>query len=479
MRIDSIPELLERSVFSLWLVLLAWVPIPLASNRPWAWAVLEIGIFILAAAWLLLWAARKVRVPSAARNAKIIGLVWCLWLTWVGLQVIPLPLSWVSVLSPMAAELNQLTLSGADAVPLSLEPQITAVAWLKSLMLGLNFFLALVLLNSRARLRATILSLVVMGVLIAFYGTLVHLSQVSMWYFGTLQQHGNSALGTTGSRNIYANYLVMVLALGIGLLLAQLRGSSARDWRQFFRRLLESFFTTKIVLRLSLCVLVIALTTTHSRMGNTAFFASLIIAGIIGLLLSRHAPKGTVLLLASLVVIDLLIVGSWFGVERLAQRIEQTTVAEYTARQDPSSFVFSQINDFRFSGSGLGTFYTVFPSYRKESVVGYYDYAHNDYAQFAAETGWVGLGFVGLLVLLSFAAAVRAQWVRRDPLMRGMSFASIMGIIAMMIHSWVDFNLQIPANAMLFMLILALGWISLNLDRRAGRSQSRVGRGSS
>jgi len=50
-------------------------------------------------------------------------------------------------------------------------------------------------------------------------------------------------------------------------------------------------------------------------------------------------------------------------------------------------------------------------------------------------------------------------------LMRGMAFASTMGITALLIHSWVDFNLQIPANAALFMVILALGWISLHLDR--------------
>ena len=34
--------------------------------------------------------------------------------------------------------------------------------------------------------------------------------------------------------------------------------------------------------------------------------------------------------------------------------------------------------------------------------------------------------------------------------MRGMAFASIMGVLALMVHSSVDFNLQIPANAMMF-----------------------------
>ena len=66
----------------------------------------------------------------------------------------------------------------------------------------------------------------------------------------------------------------------------------------------------------------------------------------------------------------------------------------------------------------------------------------------------------------SLVVALRAQWIRRDPLMRGMSFACVMGVTSLLIHSWVDFNLQIPANAVYFMILLAFGWISLFLDRR-------------
>jgi hypothetical protein len=59
-----------------------------------------------------------------------------------------------------------------------------------------------------------------------------------------------------------------------------------------------------------------------------------------------------------------------------------------------------------------------------------------------------------------------------------MAFASVMGIIALLIHSSVDFNLQIPANSATFMVILALGWISLNLERRTGdRHGERQGHG--
>ena len=50
--------------------------------------------------------------------------------------------------------------------------------------------------------------------------------------------------------------------------------------------------------------------------------------------------------------------------------------------------------------------------------------------------------------------------------MRGISFGAIMGIMALLIHSTVDFNLQIPANAFAFMVLLAYGWIALHLEER-------------
>jgi O-antigen ligase len=221
-----------------------------------------------------------------------------------------------------------------------------------------------------------------------------------------------------------------------------------------------------MVLRLSLCVLVIALTTTHSRMGNTAFFSSLLIAGVIGIALSRHATRNTVILLVTLIVIDLAIVGSWFGVEKLAQRIQETTMQEVEEREEPGMHTLGIVRDYPLFGSGPGTFYTTFPRYRPETITAFFDHAHNDYAQIAAETGLIGLGLLGTLVAVTLAVALMAQWQRRDPLMRGMSFACIMGVTSILIHSWVDFNLQIPANAVYFMVLLALGWISLHLDRQ-------------
>src|SRR5258708_21747887 len=258
----------------------------------------------------------------------------------------------------------------------------------------------------------------------------------------------------------------MSLAVGIGVLIASLSDRKADSWRNFMLLTVEWILSPKMILRLSLCVLVIALTTTHSRMGNSAFFSSLIIAGAIGVRLSRQCTRNTVILLASLIAIDLFIVGSWFGVEKLAERLEQTTVAEVQVREEPSAYSLKLIQDYPVFGAGPGSFYVVFPRYRAETIVNFYDHAHNDYAQFASESGLLGLGLLGAFVTMSLRAPLLAQWQRRAPLMRRIAFACVMGTTAILIHSWVDFNLQIPANAMLFIVVLALGWISLYLDRR-------------
>src|SRR5204863_10182740 len=126
------------------------------------------------------------------------------------------------------------------------------------------------------------------------------------------------------------------------------------------------------------------------------------------------------------------------------ESIGQTT-PQSEDRDEVARYALRMWKDFPLVGSGLGSFPAVFPRYSAEGTVLSYTHAHNDYLEFAAEAGVLGLAMLGLMVLMSFLVALRAQYLRRDPVMRGISFASLMGIIALMIHSSVDFNLQIPA----------------------------------
>jgi len=458
----------ENLVFWPLALLLVWVPVPLGSNRPWAWSVLEIAVFVLVAAWLVLWAIGRAEVGDGLRHGRPALAVLGVWLLYLGAYVMPLPPGWVELLSPEAARMQHLTdILGVERewMTLSVDPAASRAFLLKSLAYAGVFFLLLALVNNRSRLLDLARVMVYAAVIHAIIAILMHLADMTEEQFGTVIRHGRDASGAYVNRNHFAGYLEMTLAIGIGLLIAGLSDRRAGTWKRFVSNVIEWILSPKMVLRLSLCILVIALTTTHSRMGNTAFFSALLIAGVIGIVLSRHATRNTVILLVSLVVIDLAIVGSWFGVEKLAQRFEQTTMEDVQIREEPGLHTLGIIKDYPVFGAGPGTFYTTFPRYRPESITNFFDFAHNDYAQFAAETGLIGLGLMGLFVAMTLATALMAQWQRRDPLMRGMSFACIMGVTPILIHSWVDFNLQIPANAVYFMVLLALGWISLHLDR--------------
>jgi O-antigen ligase len=460
----------EKALFWALLALLVWLPVPLGSNRGWAWAVMEVAAFGLLAWWLVLWALDKVTIEDPLRKSWPVFVVLGLWMLHQAVSIVPMPPAWVEALSPASARTWAVTeIVGIKRgwITLSIEPHASRVALMKSAAYVTIFFLFLAVVNNRSRVLTAARVLVYAAVLHAVYAVLMHLSSVTDEHFGTLIMHGGSASGFYANRNHFAGLLEMTLAIGIGLLIAGLSDRVAGSWKQFFRHLIEWILSPKMLLRLSLCILVIALTTTHSRMGNTAFFSSLLIAGVIGIALSRYATRNTVIVLSSLVVLDLMIVGSWFGVEKLAARIEATTMQDVQEREDPAVHTIPLIKDFPVFGAGPGSFYMAFPAYRPEKVMNFFDYTHNDYAQIASETGLVGLGLLGLVVAMSLGVALRAQWVRHDPLMRGMSFACIMGVTSLLIHSWVDFNLQIPANAAYFMVLLAFGWISLFLDRRA------------
>jgi O-antigen ligase len=206
-------------------------------------------------------------------------------------------------------------------------------------------------------------------------------------------------------------------------------------------------------------------------MGNTAFFSSLLVAGVIGLALSRHATRSMVILITSLIVIDIVIVGTYFGASQVVERIERTTLAAET-RDEVASHTLEVWPAFPVFGSGLGSYHVVYPRFSGPDVPVTPVHAENDYLQFLAEIGIVGIALLGAIVGLSLFAALRAQYLRSDPLARGLAFGAVMGITALLIHSTTDFNLQIPSNAMTFMFVLALGWIALNFERR-NHSSSR------
>ncbi len=122
-----------------------------------------------------------------------------------------------------------------------------------------------------------------------------------------------------------------------------------------------------------------------------------------------------------------------------------------------------------FLGSGLGTFPTVFPHYRLFYDGFFINHAHDDYLELLLETGLAGVG-VGIWFLV---VLYREGWSRVHPAnfspMTLTSKAALVGCTGILAHSFIDFNLHIPANAALFYVLCAVATVPA-----ASRRRSRV-----
>src|SRR5512141_1585842 len=111
-----------RGLYVLYLALLMWAPIPVGSNRPWAWAILELWVFALAIWWLLDFARGKTCLNPTLKAAWPALLCAALWLAYVWLQLAPLPLELLQLLSPEAARAQAAAgVAHASAAPLTLD----------------------------------------------------------------------------------------------------------------------------------------------------------------------------------------------------------------------------------------------------------------------------------------------------------------------------------------------------------------------
>lgn len=442
---------LESGLVAATLLLLVWLPLPLGSNRDWASSL----FFVTSGLLVLLTIVAHMRgqqtgsfsrFPRSALPPLILLLAAQLWVF----------LQWL--------------------LGISTDPGAT----FRYLFLGLSysslFCLILILFNTRQRLTLLIATLIISGTLQAFFGAFMTLSGIEWLLFAEKDSYRGVVTGTFVNRNHLAGYLELIIPCAIGLMLA-LRDGKPFSWHG----VLELLLSPKILLRLSIIIMVIALVMSQSRMGNTGFFTGLMIVGGIFVLLNKEHRLRNSLLLASLVVIDILVISQFFGLENLKNRLEQThletviqdgrVVQQRADRLDVAEFVIPMIQERPHTGYGAGTFETAFPPYA-EDLWGDFDHAHNDYLQFLVEFGWIGTVPLALFVVYSLWQSLRALWRRESYYRSGVGFGASMAIIALMVHSLTDFNLQIPANAATFVTVCAIAILANSHQYRRRRSRS-------
>lgn len=469
--------LLDRILFFALLVLVAWLPLPWGSNRIGPQAALG----VIAGTLCLIYLAGQIfRSGSAAFSPRKYLwplLFWGLWLAWILFQTIPLSQEWLTKLAPAAVHYYATAfpdIGPGHAWPISLLPEQTNQKLLLSLGYFSLYLLVLGLARDRDRLKLLGQVLVVSALAQAVYGGIMTLTGLEYGFFEKKTAYLGMATGTFVNRNHLAGYLELGAAMAIGLILADLKTSDLSTWRKRLEALLDFLFSTRLRVRVFLAIIVVGLVLTRSRGGNMAFFTALIVLAPTYLFFKeRRLFLKSLVLFVSLLAVDVWIVSGWYGLEKLANRLEQTNT-----QTEARTFAFKAypglIDEYSRTGSGMGTFAAVFGKNQPADAHGYYDHAHNDYAEFLIEAGIPGVLILAILAGLSGLHAVLVILRRNDRLRVGVSFAFLLASAELAIHSVTDFNLQIPANAATYIVMMAMAGACSSDSPRRRRTKDAV-----
>jgi O-antigen ligase len=271
-----------------------------------------------------------------------------------------------------------------------------------------------------------------LGFFVSIFGILQYLTSNGKLYWVRTMQNEGLPFGPYVNRNHFAGFAELIIPVAlVPLVLGKVRR--------------ERLF---LVVLFAL-VPIVALLLSASRGGIVSFAVQMVVLFLLLLIRrtrSRHVLAGGLVVLCAVMAV------SWIGVKQVLQRFSGIQTMEVTGskRAAMREDTWRLFLDHPLLGTGLGTLEMVFPPYDSLYDGKVVNHAHNDYIEALAETGVVGglccawfLGFVLLFSLKGLAAL-------------GSSFGSVLnlsGLIActgMLVHSLVDFNLHIPANALLF-----------------------------
>lgn len=417
----------ERGVFYLLCLMLVSAPLAFGAVRPWSRGPLELMGLLALLCWAVRVAAagrlRWVRTPLDLPLA--VGVLYVVW------RYAASPVEWIS-----------------------------RQEMLLVLLYAGTYFLVTQHCYRRARQNALLWVLVVTAVLIAAYGMVCGLRGAEMTWWLVNKDYPGRAFGTFYCPNHFSGYLEIVLAVAAAHLLWSGRAAAQR-----------------IVLAYAACVMLGGIVLSLSRGGYLSaggmlmFLAVFVMRGV-----TRRWWPGVVL--AALM--------AWagvIGVQSFGSLQKRFSLMQAGAGEPSRTLMWQAAlrmwQDYPWLGAGPFLYDTVYGKYRDPQDQYAPEHTHNDYLQSLTDYGLVGFGLMGALVGTFWVSAWRIHrrwrelgrdeeprwhwpyWLEVDRSGRpGWLLGSMGAVLAIMLHSVVDFNLHITANALTLTVIMAMGMLA-------------------
>jgi O-antigen ligase len=384
-------------------MLIAFSVLAFGAVQVWSQSILEIGAALL----FLYWAFVAYRSPDAKiqwnpLNGPLLGLI--------GIGLLQL-------------------LFHATAYPF-----LTRVQLLKLAAYFVVLFLSAQAFRSRADLTALAWCVIVFCFAISVLTIIQHFTagQTIYWVEAV---NGSEPYGPYVNRNHFAGFVELTLPVGLALM-------AFRGLRRDVLPLMTLFTIVPVG----------ALVLSGSRGGLIGFAFEI---GILGWMMRerRALRSGRLAVVAAVVVVALFFV-AWVGASRAIQRLSAlkspgVTLGRRVSMARGAVHIFL---DHPVKGCGLGTLVAVYPRYETDYDARIVEHVHNDYLETLAETGLLG-GLCGATFLWRLGRAARKNFAaEQGHFSLGLHAGAIMAVGGLLVHSLVDFNLQLPANALLFLL---------------------------
>ncbi len=338
---------------------------------------------------------------------------------------------------------------------------------LVTLIIFSNFF------AGRARLFKLAGFLVIYGMAMAVFALVQHFTWNGKFYWIRPNTVSTSPFGPFVNHNHFAGYMELLVLLPIALVITRAVRSETRLLYAFASALMGVTVFASLsrggMISLSAGMLFLVVmsgwlpkygkTTRRGGLRESASPAKEKLSSSRGFRFSISQAAAILLMAAAIIAGVIWIGGSGAVINRVTQG--QTDSAGQAAKifQESRGWVWrdtlTMIRANPLLGVGLGAYGTAFSIYSQSDGSIRVPQAHNDYLQIVSDCGIAG-GIVALWFLVLVFRAIFRAIRSSDPVLGGLALGSGAGIFAILVHSLFDFNLQLPANALLFLVLVSI-----------------------
>jgi O-antigen ligase/polysaccharide polymerase Wzy-like membrane protein len=469
------------------MLVIVWGALAFGAVYPWAYQPLALAAAVIGLSGLV--AGRRNRPPIMVL-AIALG---CLGLA-MALQIAPLSPSTVARISPAAQPLETrhhqdfgvLSAVSDEAPDTARQPSLSIAP--DRTLIGLSLFAALALfcLGTARLVSSTGASL--MGKPLVFFGAALALFGIvastltanihdPLIYGFWKPQFSAHPFGPFVNPNHFAGWMLMATPIALALFYDAFQRTidQIRDHRDNRMGFLSSpHFSSVMTYGLMAALMGVSLAMTHSRSGISALaVASTFMAWVV--LRRQKGAKAKVAVFASFLIV-MIGTAAWAGLDTVTEKFAISGDGQGLGAQSGRVVAWKDtiriIRDFPLTGTGFNTYGTAMTVYQSAMREVHFQEAHNDYLQIAAEGGLL-VGVPALVVLAIFVWEVRRRF--REAPKEGTTYwlrvGAVIGLVAIGLQSVFEFSLQMPGNAALFAVLVA---IALHRSPNLGLSQLRI-----